>query len=292
MNFMVNIGIIGDIHHYFTSFDVDYFNHSIYDLLLCTGDLPYHGTNNDKQVVGLLATLQKPTLLIPGNHDCVNTAQFIAEAKGVTWLADRTNPQQQQLVEELRRGLGLVVMGGYSSHDYHFGDLDFCVMAARPLSFGGPDLSYRRYLQTNFSIDNLQSSAKRLQELIDATEASQILFLSHNGPTGLGALAEDIWCCDFKPQAGDYGDPDLRAAINYAKERGKKVTAVIAGHMHHALVNGGHRKWLVRQDNTCYINAARVPRIFEIDATTIHHHIHLNLDKDGVLVEEKLIAKH
>ena len=72
--FMVKIGIIGDIHHQFSPFDVDYFNKASYDLLLCTGDLPYSGSINDQQLVSLLASLTKPTLLIPGNHDCVGVS--------------------------------------------------------------------------------------------------------------------------------------------------------------------------------------------------------------------------
>ena len=135
------MAIIGDIHHQFTPFDVAYFNQSDYDLILCTGDLPYHGSQQDRQLVSRLAALEKPALLIPGNHDCVNMAQFIAEAKGMAWLANRSNPRQQQLVEELHQALGPVEMCGYSAHNFIFDGLDLCVIAARPLSFGGPELS-------------------------------------------------------------------------------------------------------------------------------------------------------
>ena len=120
---MVRIGIIGDIHHQFTHFDVDFFNNSAYDLLLCTGDLPYDGSIKDQHLVSLLASLTKPTLLIPGNHDCVNKAQFLAEAAGASWLAYRSHPQQQKLVEELRIGLSPVVMCGYSAHEFPYGRL-------------------------------------------------------------------------------------------------------------------------------------------------------------------------
>lgn len=289
---MVRIGIIGDIHHQFTHFDVDFFNNSAYDLLLCTGDLPYDGSIKDQHLVSLLTSLTKPTLLIPGNHDCVNKAQFLAEAAGASWLANRSHPQQQKLVEELRIGLSPVVMCGYSTHEFLIDGFEFCIIAARPLSFGGPDLRYRRYLETNFAIDSLQASTKRFQDLINGTGTRHILFLSHNGPTGLGSTAEDIWGCDFKPQAGDYGDPDLGAAITYAKNKGRNVLAVIAGHMHHSLQNGGIRQWLVRKENTTYVNAARVPRIFTSNRNIWHHHVSLSIDQNQIAAEEMLVANH
>ena len=289
---MVKIAIIGDIHHQFTQFDVAYFNNSDYDLLLCTGDLPFHGSQKDQELASRLAALEKPALLIPGNHDCVNMAQFIAEAKGMAWLANASSPGQQELVEELQQLLDPVVMCGYSVHEYLFDGVDLCVIAGRPLSFGGPELRYRRYLEANFGVDSLNASVERLQKLIDGAGSRQILFLSHNGPSGLGSKADDIWGCDFKPQAGDYGDPDLEAATTYAKNMGRLVPAVIAGHMHHALQNGGDRHWLARRNNTTYINAARVPRVIESKTQTLHHHIQLYIDRKEVIVEEKLIAAY
>lgn len=289
---MVHIAIIGDLHHQFTRFDVNYFNDSSYDLLLCTGDLPFHGSQKDYELVRLLSSLEKPTLLIPGNHDCINLVQFVAEAKGLTFLANRRNPGQQKLVEHLQQALKPVILCGYSAHAFCFDGLEFSVIAGRPLSFGGPKLSCIPYLETNFAVNNQQTSVSKLKEVIDETPAKTILFLSHNGPSGLGARADDIWGCDFKPQAGDYGDPDLEAAIRYARQVGKKVPAVVAGHMHHQLQNGGSRQWLLRKDETAYVNAARVPRIVKTEAQTHHHHIHLQLDDDEVQIEELLLARN
>lgn len=289
---MVRLAIIGDIHHHFTQFDIDYFNGSSYDLLLCTGDLPFHGSPQDEQIVSRLAALKKPTLLIPGNHDCTSTTQFIAEARGMTRLASAGYRRQQELAGKLRRALDPVVLSGYSAHNYQFGGIDFCLIAGRPLSFGGPELRYRRYLEANFGVDSLQASVRRLQELIDASRSTQILFLAHNGPTGLGSNPEDIWGCDFKPRGGDYGDPDLETAITYAKVIGKNVRAVVAGHMHLTLQNGGSRQWLVCQDGTTYINAARVPRVLQMGAQTYHHRVMLRFDDQQLMAEEKLIAEH
>ena len=286
---MINIAIVGDIHHFFAQFDVDYFNQADYDLLLLTGDIPFQSSGAERQLLGRLSALRKPALLIPGNHDCATKAQFLAEATGQSWLGAIGRPGQEQLVNELRDGLEPVVLCGYSTHAYRFADRDLAVIAARPLSFGGPDLSYRAYLQSSFAVDSVQTSAERLQQLIAGSAAGDLLFLSHNGPSGLGASAEDIWGCDFKPEAGDYGDPDLEMAIHYARKIGKRVPAVVAGHMHHALQTGGSRRWLVQRDETSYINAARVPRIFNLDGRVIHHHIALRITPDRSVVEEMLV---
>ena len=80
---------------------------------------------------------------------------------------------------------------------------------------------------------------------------------------------------------GDHGDLDLRAAIDHARERGKRVRAVIAGHMHHALKGGGRRTWQVDRDDTLFINAAEVPR----HRDGRRHHVRLTLDADHAEAE-------
>ena len=289
---MVNLAIIGDMHHCFTEFDVGYFNESAYDLLLFTGDLPYHGRQNERRVVELLASLNKPALLIPGNHDCASHTQFMAEASGQTWLVNAGSHQQQELANDLRAGLGPVTLCGYSTHEFCFADLSFTVIAARPLSFGGKRISYQNYLRSSYAVDSLESSAECLKQLVDAAESSTLLFLGHNGPSGLGSNKEDIWGRDFKKEGGDYGDPDFEAAIIYAKAKGRQVPIVIAGHMHHELRFGGQRCWMVERAGTTYINAARVPRITGSMGQTIHHHIQITLEDSRVTAGERLVPAH
>ena len=286
---MLKLAVIGDLHHDFADFDVAYFNASTYDLLLLTGDLPYQGSKQDQQLVERLAALTKPALLIPGNHDCITYSQFIAEVKGLARLASWSNHGQQELVSDLRQRLQPVIMGGYSTHVFQADELELGVIVARPLSFGGPELTNRHYLETNFAIDSLEASDRRLKTLVDSMPQAHLVFLSHNGPTGLGAEAEDIWGCDFRREAGDYGDPDLEVAISYAKACEKQVPVVVAGHMHHNLLSGGERNWLVERSGTTYINAARVPRIFSRNNQTYHHHVKVLLDTHGVVVEERLV---
>lgn len=286
---MIQVAIIGDIHNAFDQFDITYFNQSDYDLVLITGDLADFRSQDALEVATLLSQLHKPALLIGGNHDCTSTLQFIAEIKGIEWLAQRDGAGQEQRVEELRRHLGSVILGGYSSHTFVLKDASFAIIAARPFSPGGPEIRIRPYLQRRFAINTLQDSVQLLQQVIDQTAADTLVFLAHNGPTGLGSRKASIWGCDFRPEGGDYGDPDLAEAIQYARAQGKRVAAVVAGHMHHRLADGGQRQWLVQVDGTAYVNAARVPRIFGAAEATLHHHLALTFDEKDVMVEEKLI---
>ena len=79
---MINIAVIGDMYSCFTIFDVEYLNQSLYDLILSQGALLFHGSDDDQQVVKHISSIRKTSLLIPGNCDCVTTAQFSAEAIG------------------------------------------------------------------------------------------------------------------------------------------------------------------------------------------------------------------
>jgi uncharacterized protein (TIGR04168 family) len=142
-------------------------------------------------------------------------------------------------------------------------------------------------------VTTLQQSIERLRTLVDAVTTEHVVFLAHNGPTGLGAHANDIWGRDFHPDAGDWGDADLRAAIDHALMLGLRVLAVVAGHMHwgrreHA---AEQRRWQVRSGGVLYLNAARVPRIFQrAGGVSVRHHVRLTLNRDAASAEEVLVA--
>lgn len=100
-----------------------------------------------------------------------------------------------------------------------------------------------------------------------------------------------MWGCNFMPDGGDWGDPDLRMAINHARAKGKKVLAVIAGHMHLRTKQGVERPWHVEVDGTHYINAARVPRIFSSD-DVYRHHVRILQERGRLEVSEELVAQY
>ena len=84
---------------------------------------------------------------------------------------------------------------------------------------------------------------------------------------------------------------DLTAAIAHACARGRAPAAVIAGHMHWALRGGGARREQLERDGILYFNAARVPRIFQRDGETMHHHTALGFENGQARIEQMLVAE-
>lgn len=271
----MKLAVIGDVHHAFNEIDAAYFNASDHDAVLFTGDIYNFSLQRGLRVAAVLADLQKPALLIPGNHDAIHPAQLAAELSRRSSLIRLTAVGHDKRVRDLREAVGGVQVGGYSVHRLKE-DLD--VIAARPHSMGGSAMSFVPHLADAHGVLTLEDSVEKLKRCVDHSEAASVLFLAHNGPTGLGARRNALWGCDFRREEGDHGDTDLRLAVDYALARGKRVLAVIAGHMHHRLRGGGQRNWYERRDGVLYVNAARVPRIFEERGGVFHHHVDLVIE--------------
>ena len=230
-----------------------------------------------------MARLEKTAVYLPGNHDAVTLWQLIGEVKQWHWLSWLGSIGQELRVNALRKRLGNIMLAGYSHHHFKANGEAITVVAARPHAMGGPSLSFAPYLRRRFGVHSLAESTKRLEGCISQARTERLIFLAHNGPTGLGKQQADIWGKDFRAEGGDWGDPDLEGAVAYAKAKGKTVVAVVAGHMHHSLKFGGTRRWHHYQDSTHYINAARVPRI---STENFHHYVRLTLSESKTTVEE------
>ena len=280
------IAVIGDIHKSWNDFDVDFFNRSRYDLVLFVGDLPGRTHRGTLDVARQIARIQLPALLIPGNHDGVSVMQLIGELQQNQRLIERSSRKQEALCADLEDALTPIQMCGYSIHR-PAGPL-FDLIAARPHSMGGPHMGFRPYLKSKFGIESLAQSKERLRELVDQC-GPRIMFLAHNGPKGLGVERNAIWGCDFRSEGGDFGDADLEAAIAHARDSGKQVLAVIAGHMHHRVRGLADRPWTLERHGILYVNAARVPRIFRVDSGTRHHHIAVEVGISKIEVREVLV---
>ncbi len=266
------IAVVGDLHGHWDDWDARYFSNADYDLVLVTGDLGSGTSDNGVRIARSLGRVSRRVLVMPGNNDVQRVSQIAAELG-----------HQRGLLSLLRQDehAGQVHLCGYSLHPFG----DYTVLAARPYSRGGPDLTYGEQLSARFGVSTMEESAKKLCALVDAAE-TPLIVLAHNGPTGLGARAVDLWGRDFSPEAGDWGDPDLRVALDYARRRDKRVLAVVAGHMH---TNGGQRSWSARRDGTLCLNAARVPRIWEESAGKYRYH--LALDVDGTVEAREVLVR-
>jgi uncharacterized protein (TIGR04168 family) len=273
----MKLAVIGDVHHAWSEVDTTFFNASDYDALLFVGDIYNFSLQRGLRAASELAALDKPALLIPGNHDAIHPAQLAAEITRRPSLIRWTSYGHTERVKRLCEVVGGVQVGGYSVH--HLAD-GVDVITGRPHSMGGSVISFAPHLAEAYGVYTLDDSIRRLRRCIDESEARRVVFLAHNGPTGLGEKRDDLWGCDFRREEGDFGDYDLRIAIDYARERGKIVLAVIAGHMHHRLRGGGVRRWTCHRDGVLYVNAARVPRIFEDRDGVFHHHVDVLIDGD------------
>lgn len=286
---MVRIAVIGDIHGHFTIEDAHFLNRSDYDLILVVGDLVDWWLEGALKIASLLALIRKPILYIPGNHDAIHPLQLLAELKRNRLAIHLTSYGHSRRTGKLRTRLGPVGWCGYSTHSFSVRGIPLDIIAGRPFSMGGSHLSFLPFLSRQYDVPTLAASAETIKRCVEAANSENLIFFAHNGPSGLGDRRNDIWGCDFLTEEGDYGDPDLEEAIAYARYLGKKVIAVVAGHMHLRLRGGGKRQWLVERSDTLYINAAKVPRIFEQDGRSVHHHVRLELDESQVRATQVLI---
>jgi uncharacterized protein (TIGR04168 family) len=288
----IRIAAIGDVHASWDQRDVAYFNRSDYDLLLFVGDLASYAPGSALRVARSIAQLEKPALVMPGNHDAITLPQLAAEISDTPHLVTWASGGEERRRQALAAALMPVPLVGYSSHQFCFRGRTLTVVAGRPHSFGGDRLAFRPLMRRAFGVATLEESAARIKRLLDAAQG-EVLLLAHNGPAGLGAQRDSIWGCDFRRAAGDFGDPDLAGALAYAEQIGKPVRVVLAGHMHHGLRGGGLRRWSVERDGTRYINAARVPRIFSMvisgRRSLARHHVRILLGPELTEFEERLV---
>jgi uncharacterized protein (TIGR04168 family) len=281
-----SIGIIGDLHSAWDDADVAYFNAAPYSLLLFTGDLGASTKEDGARIAKAISRLERDVLVMPGNNDADQYSALAAE------LAYR------QGAKSLLRGLASAQrtpeakLCGYSGHRFAVGDRELTVIAGRPFSMGGPELTFLEELAREHGVSSLEQSATRIAELIDRAETRDVIVLSHNGPAGLGDTSQSMWGRDFAEPAMDWGDPDLAHALAHARARGThRVLAVIAGHMHTPIRGGRERELTQRRDGTLYLNPARVPRIFEReDGHEVRHHVELTLHGDEARATHRLVS--
>jgi uncharacterized protein (TIGR04168 family) len=271
--------VIGDVHSAWTPEDTAYFNASDYPLLLVTGDLEGSQARDGLTIARSMAALTRRTLVMPGNNDVREYARIAAEL---------TYRQARLELLEGTPGHGPRSCG-YSAHELRAGAVDLTIITGRPFGMGGGDVSFPDELERNFGVSTLAASAERLCGLIDAAATEHLMFFAHNGPYGLGGEPDAPWGRDFDPAAGDWGDPDLREAIDYAVAHKRRVLAVLAGHMHWALRSGGTRRWQLQKDGILYVNAARVPRVFGPSGSRMRQYIALSFTESGATAREVLV---
>ncbi len=282
------IAIIGDLHGSYNGFDNHFLESEEFDLALFVGDMGSGSLKNGLAMIRTISRLRMPGLLIPGNNDAPHLAQIKAELafqSGKSALFRLMGPV-------LRKGIQSC---GFSEHSLSTDHGGVSLIAARPCAMGGSDCSFAEQLGRTHGVTSIEESTERLVGLVDQAKFDDVIFLAHNGPFGLGDEADAMWGRDFalpeRPDAPqDWGDRDLSTAIEYAKDRGKRVVAVIAGHMHAS--EHRPRPVISYVDRVSYINAAQVPRIIPYRGIEKHHFVELSIDlsaKIPVSIKERWV---
>ena len=281
------IGVIGDVHLFWDDHDTAFFNRSGYDMLLFVGDLAGYTQVRGLRLARTLQQLEVPALCIPGNHDGLHAFQLGAEiAPRAHRLRHAFCIGQARRCRNLERALGPIELLGYTRRRLTPAGVPLNIIVGRPHSIGGRRLACIRYLKSEFGVDSMDASAARLKSLVDVCDEAPILFLAHNGPSGLGDRASSIWGCDFRKKEEDWGDRDLEEAVRYANANGRKVLGAVAGHMHRHTKSGKKRPAQVERDGMLFVNAAEVPRHREVEGAKRRHHVKLTVTRDSVRAED------
>jgi uncharacterized protein (TIGR04168 family) len=286
----IKLALVGDIHNKWDQRDLDYFNGSDYDAVVILGDLPGRSHKGAAEVARRISGLRKRAFLMPGNHDAVTLLQLVGEIRHDSRIIRHVGASQVTRCRELESQISPVEMCGYSLHTIRKGDLSLHLVAVRPHSLGGRNLSFLPYLGARFQVFSMEDSVALLRKVVDRAPSGPLFFIGHNGPAGLGEKSYDLWGCDFLRNGGDYGDPDFTQILSYAEQTGRRILGVAAGHMHHELKGKGKRIWYREQKGIPYINAARVPRIFDAEGELRRHHVEFLTDGKEFRVREVLVG--
>lgn len=258
----IKIAVIGDVHDQWNKMDDEILDYLGVDLVLFVGDFG----NESIDVVRQVARLRIPKAVVLGNHD----AWYSATAWG-----RKKSPYDHSKEDRVQQQLDVLgdVHVGYGKLD--FPDLELSVVGSRPFSWGGSKWKCKDFYEQRYGVYGFEDSSRRIFSQCQLTTQSNLIFIGHNGPFGLGENPEDTCGKDWNPIGGDFGDPDFQGAIALSRQLEKTISLVTFGHMHHRLRHTQERlRTIINRDqhNTIYLNAASTPRIQEIDDIKAHNY--------------------
>ncbi len=271
-NRSITLAIVGDVHNQWNAADGESLEALGVDLVLFVGDIG----NEAVDLVRQIAAVKIPKAVILGNHDAWYSATEWGRKKCPY------NRQAEDRVKQQLEALGTAHVG-YGKLDFE--GLELTVVGGRPFSWGGSEWKNAEFYRQYYGVHGFAESVDVMKQAVDRAAYHHLIFVGHCGPTGLGSEPEAPCGRDWNPLGGDFGDPDLAAAIDYAKHQGKRVSLVTFGHMHHGLRHRQdqlRRRFLPGPGGTLYLNAACVPRWVQIDGSTHRNFSLVSLDSQGV----------
>ena len=246
----ITIAIVGDVHDQWSEADSLALQHLNVDLALFVGDFG----NEAVDVVRQISTVPIPKAAIMGNHDAWYSASSWGRKKA---------PYDKSKEDRVQQQLDLLGEAHVGFSKLDFPQLNVSVVGSRPFSWGGDTWRNSQFYRDRYNITSFEESTQQIVKSAKNAAHQTLILIAHNGPTGLGSSTESISGRDWKEEGGDYGDPDLTAAISQVQQLGKSIPLVTFGHMHHELKipRGKRRKIVEVRDKTVYLNAACVPRV-------------------------------
>ncbi|MBE9115965.1 TIGR04168 family protein [Lusitaniella coriacea LEGE 07157] len=257
----IQIAVIGDVHDQWEKEDNLALQQLGVDLALFVGDFG----NESVEVVREISTLEVPFAAILGNHDAWYSASEWGRKK---------SPYDREIEDRVQQQLDLLGKAHVGYGKLEFPELGLSVVGGRPFSWGGSDWRNRDFYRDRYGINDFEESTARIVEVAKDAAHQTLIFLGHNGPSGLGDRAEDICGRDWGELGGDHGDLDFAGAIAQVLDLGKHIPLVTFGHMHHRL---RHTREQLRTNicttpqGTIYLNAAAVPRIIQIGGDVVRN---------------------
>lgn len=258
MRSRAEILVVGDLHGCWCDEDADFLTNGEQDIVLFVGDLG----DEDVEIVERIASLPVEKALILGNHDA--------------WQSF----SNKRPTDKLRESLAAAADDHLAYTVRELPAAELSIVGARPFSWGGLDLRSPEVYGEFYDVRTPEESAAKIVAAAERAEHDDILILAHNGPHGLGASPTSIYGKDFgRSPGGDWGDRDLAEALRGIESRGKRVRAVVAGHMHDRLHSqiGGFRKRFMRRADTYFLNPAIVPRIRRAPGGSGHRRHYLRM---------------
>lgn len=240
----IKIAIVGDVHDLWGDTDRQALEHLNVDLVLFVGDIG----NESIEIVRAIASLELPKAVVLGNHDA--------------WYAVRRKKSSEE-EDGVKKQLDLLGHAHVGFSYLDFAELGLSVVGARPFSWGGQKWKNSDFYGDRYGVRSFAESTALIMESVHKCAYNTVIFLGHNGASGLGDRPWDICGIDWQLEGGDYGDPDLAEAISKTQNLGKNVALVAFGHMHHRVkVHSDRlRTAVVNRSDIVYVNAAAVPRI-------------------------------
>ena len=253
----ITVAVIGDVHNQWDDQDDLALQHLGVDLALFVGDFG----NEAVEVVRKIAAVKIPKAVVMGNHDAWYSASSWGKQKA---------PYDQSVEDRVQQQLDLLGDAHVGFSMLNFKDCNLSVVGSRPFSWGGSTWRNSQFYSDRYNIKSFAESTQQIVTSAQETAYENLIIIGHNGPFGLGNKTESICGRDWKPEGGDYGDPDLQNAIADINNLDKSMSLVTFGHMHHALkYPSGKRRTVVEvKDNIVYLNAACVPRVIKSDQGT------------------------